>query len=137
MLSWYLSLPFLNILHIWDHTVCSIWHLASSIEHIWKCIHVVTCIAFCPFLLPDNIPRLMMPPFVYPFTSWWALGSFPVLCHCEEPAENICACLYGDRWPMACGILVPWPGMEPTAPAVVAQSLNHWTAREDPVCCCC
>ena len=35
---------------------------------------------------------------------------------------------------MACGILVPWPRiqgwMEPMPPAVGAQSLNHWTARE-------
>ena len=34
--------------------------------------------------------------------------------------------------PTACGILLPWPGIEPTTPAVEAQSLNHWTAREVP-----
>ena len=33
---------------------------------------------------------------------------------------------------MACGILVPWPGIEPTPPAVEVQSLHHWTAREVP-----
>ena len=33
---------------------------------------------------------------------------------------------------MACGILVPQPGIEPTPPAVEAQSRNHWTAREVP-----
>ena len=33
---------------------------------------------------------------------------------------------------MACGILVPQPGIEPTPPAVEAQSLTHWTAREVP-----
>ena len=32
----------------------------------------------------------------------------------------------------ACGILVPWPGIEPTSPAVEAWSLNRWTAREAP-----
>ena len=31
---------------------------------------------------------------------------------------------------MACGILVPQPEVEPVPPAVEAQSLNHWTARE-------
>ena len=31
---------------------------------------------------------------------------------------------------MACGILVPQPGMELSAPALEAQSLNHWTAGE-------
>ena len=30
------------------------------------------------------------------------------------------------------GILVPRPGIEPVAPAVEAQSPNHWTAREVP-----
>ena len=29
-----------------------------------------------------------------------------------------------------CGILVPWPGIEPVAPAVQAWSPNDWTARE-------
>ena len=33
---------------------------------------------------------------------------------------------------MACGILVPQPGIEPVPPAVEARSLNHWTAREVP-----
>ena len=28
---------------------------------------------------------------------------------------------------MAYGILVPQPGIEPTPPALEAQSLNHWT----------
>ena len=31
-----------------------------------------------------------------------------------------------------CGILVPRPGMEPLPPALGAQSLKHWTAREIP-----
>ena len=30
------------------------------------------------------------------------------------------------------GILVPWPGIEPSPPAVEAWSLNHWTTREVP-----
>ena len=35
-------------------------------------------------------------------------------------------------WPhhMACGILVPWPGIKPVPPAVEAQSTNHWSTRE-------
>ena len=31
---------------------------------------------------------------------------------------------------LACGILVPWPGIKPELPALTAQSLNHWTTRE-------
>ena len=30
----------------------------------------------------------------------------------------------------ACGILVPWPGIELVLPAVEVQSLNHWHVRE-------
>jgi len=32
--------------------------------------------------------------------------------------------------PVACGILVPCPGIEPMPPALDAQNLNHWIARE-------
>ena len=31
-----------------------------------------------------------------------------------------------------CGILVPWPEIEPMTPAVEVQSLNHWTTKEVP-----
>ena len=33
---------------------------------------------------------------------------------------------------MACGILVPQPGIEPMPPALEVQSLNHWTTRGVP-----
>ena len=35
---------------------------------------------------------------------------------------------------VASGILVPLPGIEPAPSAVKAQSPNHWTDREFPVC---
>ena len=34
---------------------------------------------------------------------------------------------------MACGILVPRPGIKPAPPALETQSLNHWTARDIPL----
>lgn len=34
---------------------------------------------------------------------------------------------------MACGILVPQPGIEPGSSAVKAQSYNHWIAKESPI----
>ena len=33
----------------------------------------------------------------------------------------------------ACGILVPWPGIEPTRCTVKVWSPNHWTVREFPI----
>ena len=37
-------------------------------------------------------------------------------------------------WPrcVACGILVPQPGIEPTPLVLEVWSLNHWIAREAP-----
>ena len=34
---------------------------------------------------------------------------------------------------VACGILIPWPGIEPVTPALEAQNLNHWTIKEVPL----
>ena len=57
----------------------------------------------------------------------------------------VCVCVSGGpihlfnknfffSWPrcVACGILVPQPGIKPVPPAVEVQSLNHWTTREVP-----
>ena len=33
---------------------------------------------------------------------------------------------------MACGILVPRPGIKPVPPALGAWSHNHWTTRDVP-----
>ena len=52
---------------------------------------------------------------------------------CFFPLPNFCvSCSFSLFWPhhAAYGILVPWPGMEPTLPAVKAWSLNHWTTRD-------
>ena len=42
------------------------------------------------------------------------------------------AVVLGLSFPMACGILVPQPGIEPTTPALEGGFLNHWTTREVP-----
>ena len=43
-------------------------------------------------------------------------------------------CLFGVFWPQsnACGIWVPWLGIELIQFALGARSLNHWTTREVP-----
>ena len=33
---------------------------------------------------------------------------------------------------MACEILAPWPGTEPSTPAMEGKSFNHWLASEFP-----
>ena len=45
--------------------------------------------------------------------------------------ESLVQCfLFSGSCCTACGILVRWPGMENMPPALGAQNLNHWTARE-------
>ena len=43
---------------------------------------------------------------------------------------NLLFCL--GPYYIACGILVPWPGIEPMSLGVKVQSLNLWMAREFP-----
>ena len=38
--------------------------------------------------------------------------------------------IYFWQYCVACGIFVPWPGIEPTSLVLEALSLSHWTARE-------
>ena len=37
---------------------------------------------------------------------------------------------------VACGILVPWPGIDSVPPALEAWRPNHWTTREVPLLSC-
>ena len=68
----------------------------------------------------------------------WLYNSLLIYSTIEEPLGcfkgffRIIITLLRAFWPscLACGILVPCPGMEPAAPAVEAQNLNHWTTRE-------
>ena len=59
----------------------------------------------CPIISPCDFGQVFI-YFIYYFSI--------VLCH------------------MACGILVPWAGIEPMTPALEVWSLNHWTTREVP-----
>ena len=62
-------------------------------------------------------------------TAWlpsgWPWTCLPTLCGTWRGSLHFLAA-------PACGILVPWPGIEPVRPAVEVQILNPWTAREAP-----
>ena len=45
-------------------------------------------------------------------------------------AQSLLTSSFFNCLAMPCGLLVPRPGIEPAPPALEAQSLNHWTARE-------
>ena len=50
------------------------------------------------------------------------------LSRCEFKDSPVVA--HGLNCPLACGILVPRPDIEPMSPALEAWTLNHWTTRE-------
>ena len=52
-------------------------------------------------------------------------------CFPRAGCDNVCTLFVLDT-PCAMGHLCFWPGIEPPAPALEAQSLNHWLAREVP-----
>ena len=52
--------------------------------------------------------------------------------HFHEIALTILLLLLFRSCHVACGILVPRPGIEPMPPAMEAWRLSHWTAREIP-----
>ena len=59
-----------------------------------------------------------------------------MILRCNHPIECINSSLiYFSFWlhPAGCGILVPWPVIQPGPRAVAARSLNHWTTREVPI----
>ena len=83
-----------------------------------------------PSAKPNNYP----PPnffkiFIYLFT--WLCWVLVVACGIFTVACGIFSCIMRT---LSCGTwdLVPWPGMEPGALVLGAQSLSHWTTREVP-----
>ena len=110
-----LSLVFKVLLDMtlnWPFLMCSqLFFIHFSQAEIFTSHHIVMyfttslMLLFFFFMLYwESLPSMLL---IFSFVLFW-------LCH------------------KAYGILVPWPEIEPTPPALEAQSLNHWTAREVP-----
>ena len=75
-------------------------------------------------------PAASSPPRCHTVHRWptisWSQGGSPTL--------SVRTFLFLFFWlhHVACGILVPQPGIEPMPPALEEWSLNHWTAQEVP-----
>ena len=70
---------------------------------------------------------------------WFLLSKWPQwskhsFLTCAKTSHLVGFLSFFFSWPhhTAYGIVVPWPGIEPTPPAVEAWSLNQWAAREAP-----
>jgi len=70
----------------------------------------------------ENLQQVLIPQTIL---LWFLLT-------CQQILTLECFYFCFFFWPQwaTCGILFPWPGIEPVPLAVEAQSLNHYTARE-------
>ena len=64
---------------------------------------------------------------LFPFRLLWNMEQSS-LCYTVGPVGYL---FYLFFWSccVACGILVPQPGIKPVPPALEAQSVNHWTTK--------
>ena len=79
--------------------------------------------------------------FFFFFTNW---KSYLTVLSLSYSMQDLLLCLVGSlavahglniaahrlSSPEACGIIVPWPGIEPTFPCIAVRIPNHWTIRE-------
>ena len=63
------------------------------------------------------------------FFLMWTI--FKVFIEFATILSVLCFWLSGKE---ACGILVPWSGIEPIPPVLEGKIFHHWTAGEDPLC---
>ena len=116
-------------------------------------------LCFCPFLLGHGAAHflsasVMLKNLIVPQSSSWypeqnpdALGQIrlwfsvpvsPKTCDMPSPCRPhfcvcVCVCVcVGGTVPLACGALVPQPGIKLRPLAMKAQSPNHWSTREFP-----
>ena len=107
--------PFSNKRNIQNKTQWTLYHitrLVSSLDLSWcpefrqsLCIQDYRVWGF------DIILQVISSPHLTPVLFWG------------------CFLLFGC---IACSILVPWPGIKPSPPAMEALTLNLWTTREVP-----
>ena len=71
-------------------------------------------------LLPWEISRF----------GWFFSCHYLPFIYLNENAKNVQYPRQSFCFRLACGILVPWPGIEHVPPAAEVQSLNPWTTRE-------
>ena len=119
------------------------WSLLKlmSIESMMPSNHLI----LCPLLLlPSIFPSIRVFPNESALCRWPKTGGQSFARCCQTPSR-FCAILHFYwQWfesiegilfspcHMACGILAPWPELEPGPPALEAWSHNHWTIREVP-----
>ena len=123
--GWY-SLP-LTMLLLWPQRNLVFWMSTYACISIWKWLEC------SGFWTTNNNPETVQ--------GWKCICIHlfhAIIKKVQRPNKirsNIQSFFFFFFWPhrVACGILAPWPGIEPVFPAVEARSPNHGTASEFPI----
>ena len=108
--------------------VCNLENfLEQSLYSLYKKLIIVMCLPY---------------KFGYTFTNFhfislglivWNSTPSNLVFDCDLVKVHSCFCLLSfGLYQVACGIIVPQPGIKPTLSALEGWSLNHWTAKEFP-----
>ena len=146
--------------HIRNRIFYSMLLLLSHVSRVWLCATPQMAVYQAPpslgFSRQEHWSGLPFPSPVHESEKWkWScsvvsdslrphgLQPTRLLCSWDFPGKSTgvgchCLSLYLFIWPhcVACKILVSQPGIQPSPPAVEAQSPNHQTAREFLVWMC-
>ena len=116
-------IPYINIV------LCNFWSaLADIISLIW--LNAVWVYSLYPSIFYRTGSNSPSPQQELKPLTFSALREF-----CSPAGSSVLLftkpIFFGGRvCPVACGILVPWPGIEPVPPVLGMWSLSHWTPRE-------
>ena len=102
---------------------------ANDFQHLiwkfWVCVSYLLC----------GTTLIVLNVLIWLLSTSTGLSNHGVLSSEKTPARNFTNhFFFFFFWPrhVACGTLVPWPGIEPGPLAVKVQSPDHWTTREVP-----
>ena len=112
---------------------CNIDHywLAVGINNFWNCLWIHKKITYLSTEFYDYTWSVWIPK-SFPKLERGRDERVPWRSYTNFDLHSVkveIVCLFGQA---ACGILVPWPGLEPVSPALEGWSLNHLTTREVP-----
>ena len=119
---------YFTILYWFCHTSTWIHHGCTHVPHPKPPSHLPSR------TIPLGHPSAPAPSILYPALNLdWQFISYMILYmfQCHSPKSSLkLNIIYLFIATMACGTLVPPPGIEPVPLAVEAWSPNHWTTRE-------
>ena len=116
--------PILTLKNFWLHWVfIRVLRLFSSFSS-W-----LSCSVACGILVPKSGIKPASPALEGVFFN---IFSFIYLFGHSRALVMVCGIFSCSIRTLSCGLwdLAPWPGMEPRAPVLGAQSLSHWTTKE-------